>query len=109
MTAGPDQKYRPVEITRDAGDQRMYVRWADGHECHLPWDTLRWKCPCAHCSGEWGQPGQLALTLALSPDQQELVDIELVGRYAISLAWKDGHHTGIYTFRALREMCEDLQ
>lgn len=105
MTDSPDLASRPVEITRDAGEQRLYVRWADGHESYYPWELLRWKCPCANCAGEWGQPGELAWTLELGADQKELVDIELVGRYAISLIWKDGHHTGIYSFRLLRPLC----
>jgi DUF971 family protein len=105
MTSGTNPRYVPVEITRDAGEQRMYIRWADGHESYIPWETLRWKCPCAHCSGEWGQPGNLAWTLELGQDQKDLVSIDLVGRYALSLEWKDGHHTGIYTWRLLRDLC----
>ena len=50
---------QPLEITRDAGDQRMLVRWADGHVSHYPWRDLRFVCPCAFCGGEWGQPGAL--------------------------------------------------
>lgn len=105
MATDSELRFRPVEVTRDAGDQRLYVRWADGHESYLPWELLRWKCPCAHCAGEWGQPGALAWTLELGPLQKELVDINLVGRYALSLAWKDGHDTGIYTWRYLRSLC----
>lgn len=105
MNAGPELTYRPVEITRDAGEQRMYVRWADGHESYYQWEFLRWKCPCANCAGEWGQPGELAFIKTLSAQQKELLDINLVGRYAVSLHWQDGHGTGIYTFRSLRELC----
>jgi len=36
-----------------------------------------------------------------------LVDIQLVGRYAVRLVWNDGHRTGIYTFQFLRELSED--
>jgi DUF971 family protein len=31
--------------------------------------------------------------------------IEPVGNYAISIAWSDGHSTGIYRFDFLREIC----
>jgi len=30
----------------------------------------------------------------------------MVGRYAISFAWSDGHTTGIYPYEYLLEMCE---
>ena len=28
-----------------------------------------------------------------------------VGNYAVSLTWQDGHSTGIYSFRLLRQLC----
>ena len=31
--------------------------------------------------------------------------ISLVGQYAILIKWSDGHDTGIYNFRELREDC----
>ena len=37
-----------------------------------------------------------------------LVDIQRVGRYAVRLAWSDGHRTGIYTFEFLRELSEGV-
>ena len=36
---------------------------------------------------------------------QELVRVEPVGNYALSLTWHDGHGTGIYAFRYLRALC----
>jgi DUF971 family protein len=30
----------------------------------------------------------------------------MVGRYAISFGWSDGHSTGIYPYSYLLEMCE---
>ena len=28
-----------------------------------------------------------------------------VGNYAVSFTWQDGHNTGIYSFRLLRQLC----
>ena len=36
----------------------------------------------------------------------EILDISIVGRYALNFRWSDGHETGIYSFRYLRELCE---
>ncbi len=98
---------QPVEITRDAGERQMAIRWADGHLSLYPWRRLRFHCPCAWCSGEWGQPGALAGTRPedLSEEQTTLEDIALVGRYALQPTWADGHATGIYSFRLLRSLC----
>jgi DUF971 family protein len=36
----------------------------------------------------------------------EIQDLNVVGRYALNFRWSDGHETGIYSFRYLRELCE---
>jgi DUF971 family protein len=41
----------------------------------------------------------------LTPDQTRLVDVTMVGGYAIAPSWADGHHTGYYTFAMLRDRC----
>jgi len=98
---------QPVEITRDAGDRRMLVRWADGHESYYPWRELRFVCPCAWCRGEWGPPGAMAgrRPQELGEQDTSMADLALVGRYAVQPTWADGHSTGIYAFRALRALC----
>jgi DUF971 family protein len=35
-----------------------------------------------------------------------MVDLELVGRYAVKPTWRNGHDTGIFTFRNLRALAE---
>jgi DUF971 family protein len=35
-----------------------------------------------------------------------MVDLEMVGRYAVKPTWSDGHSTGIFTFRNLRGLAE---
>jgi DUF971 family protein len=31
--------------------------------------------------------------------------IGVVGRYALSIEWSDGHDSGIYSYRTLRALC----
>ncbi len=50
-------------------------------------------------------PGWLDSKPTLTPEQTRLVDIHLVGNYAITPEWGDGHHTGIYAFQRLRDFC----
>ena len=40
------------------------------------------------------------------PDDVHPTKIESVGRYALQIHWSDGHSTGIYPFRRLRELAE---
>lgn len=50
-------------------------------------------------------PGWLDSGPTLSSEQTRLVDVALVGGYAIAPTWGDGHHTGYYTYALLRDRC----
>ncbi len=50
-------------------------------------------------------PGWLDSAPALTPEQTQLTDLHLVGNYAVSPHWADGHRTGFYPFRLLRDRC----
>ena len=41
----------------------------------------------------------------LTAEQTRLVDVHLIGSYAIAPAWADGHHTGYYPYVLLRDRC----
>lgn len=80
------------------------IEWSDGHKGVYPIRYLRQQCPCAACVDEWTgqrriQPDSIPLLIMLE-------DIEPVGRYALRLKWSDGHDTGIYSYSALRRMCQ---
>ena len=50
--------------------------WADGQRSDYDWEYLRWRCPCAHCSGEGEFPGALEGRTSLRPDETEMIDVE---------------------------------
>ena len=50
-------------------------------------------------------PGWLDTNPTLTQDQTRLVDVALVGAYAIQITWGDGHATGYYSYQLLRERC----
>jgi DUF971 family protein len=95
----------PVRIHADRAAGTLEIDWADGHRTRFEAEPLRWLCPCAHCRGEAGLPGWLDTNPTLTPEQTRLADVHLVGNYAIAPAWADGHHTGYYPFRLLRDRC----
>lgn len=86
----------------------MRITWADGRVSVYPLAYLRANCPCAVCRAERGQREKTALPI-LSPSAVEsikAVDGGLVGNYAIQITWSDGHNTGIFDFRYLRQLGE---
>jgi len=92
-------------IHADRAARTLDIIWQDGHTTRYDFTALRWLCPCAHCRGEMGMPGWLDTNPTLTDEQTRMVDIHLVGNYAVAPAWGDGHHTGYYTFTLLRDRC----
>lgn len=93
----------PREIKQE-GDSALQITWADGRVCQYTAAVLRRECPCAQCVNEW--TGQRVLKPETISEELAISDLNLVGRYAVNFRWSDGHETGIYSFRYLRELCE---
>lgn len=93
----------PREIMQE-GDAGLRITWADGRVCHYAAPALRRACPCAQCINEW--TGQRMLQPEAISEELQINDIAIVGRYALNFRWSDNHETGIYSFRLLRELCE---
>ncbi len=89
----------PVEVNHEVKARRLVVTWDDGHVSTYALDYLRSWCPCAMCQGHDPETKYLDL------HDQDLIRIDGVGNYALSLTWRDGHSTGIYSFRLLRGLC----
>ncbi|HWX23556.1 MAG TPA: DUF971 domain-containing protein [Vicinamibacteria bacterium] len=89
----------PLEVRHERGARRLVIHWDDGHESVYPLDYLRSWCPCAGCQGHAPEAKYLDL------HDQELIQVDAVGNYAISATWKDGHSTGIFSFALLRQLC----
>lgn len=92
----------PVEIGR-ANQHDVKVTWQDGHVSVYPARQLRLACPCAGCVDEI--TGEIRLVETSIPQNVHPVKIDLIGRYAVSITWSDGHNTGIYAFDRLRRLC----
>jgi DUF971 family protein len=103
MSQSPANK--PVNIKADRQAGRLALEWADGHRSEFDAVALRLLCPCAFCQGEAGRPGWLDTNPTLTSIQTQLVDLRLIGAYAVAPAWADGHDTGYYTFESLRADC----
>jgi DUF971 family protein len=97
---------RPSRV--ELGDREVTILWSDGHRSVFSNKNLRDACPCAACKGERGILGKVYLPMV---DDQPPADVRatkyaMVGLYAISFVWSDGHSTGIYPYDYLLEICE---
>ena len=92
----------PVEIGR-ANQHDVKIVWQDGHVSVYPARALRLACPCAGCVDE--MTGAIRVIATSVPQDVHPLKIDVVGRYAISITWSDGHTTGIYSFERLRALC----
>jgi DUF971 family protein len=96
----------PGQITVDHNRRVLTIAWRDAHLSALDFNLLRKQCPCAVCVEERkAPPSPLKLMSGPIITQAELTRVEPVGRYALSLAFNDGHDTGIYTYEFLRGLC----
>ncbi|HVF49625.1 MAG TPA: DUF971 domain-containing protein [Pyrinomonadaceae bacterium] len=93
----------PRELMQE-GEASLRITWADERVCRYGAPALRRACPCAQCVNEW--TGERMLQPETVPDELTIADVNIVGRYALNFRWSDGHETGIYSFRYLRELCE---
>ena len=102
MVAAMERDPVPTSIGQQ-GPRNLAITWADGHQSVYDVRALRLACACAECIDEW--TGEERLDDASVPQDVAPVKIQSVGRYAIQIDWSDGHTTGIYPFRRLRELC----
>ncbi|MGH9969422.1 MAG: DUF971 domain-containing protein [Pyrinomonadaceae bacterium] len=93
----------PREIKQE-GDTGLRITWRDDHVSRYSAAGLRRACPCAQCVNEW--TGQRVLKPEAISEELTIKDLSIVGRYALNFRWSDGHETGIYSFRYLRDLCE---
>ena len=93
----------PVRIMR-RDPVELGFEWPDGLESKVPARALRLACPCARCVDEF--TGAPLLDPGTVPEDLTQTAVELVGNYALSVTFSDGHRTGIYTWEALRRLSE---
>jgi len=92
----------PTSLELTGNDTILKIDWDDGYQSRHRLDALRAACACAVCKGH--HPSQ---SLNLRSEQFtdiRITDLAPVGRYAYHIVWSDGHDTGIYTLKMLREL-----
>ena len=80
----------------------LTIEWGDGVVAHYPFFYLRDVCPCASCVDEMS--GEKVLDAKSIASSIHIRKADYVGNYALRIQWSDGHDTGIYSFRFLRDL-----
>src|ERR1700747_382564 len=95
-----------TQIRLRRGSRLLEVSFADGSRFELPFEYLRVHSPSAGVKGRGpGQGGRVR-----GKENVGIAAIEPVGQYAVKLVFDDGHDTGLYTWKYLRELgCEQAQ
>lgn len=96
-----------AHVRIDINNRVVIIEWPDGLCRALSWSRLRAACPCALCRAEAQQAKENPLFLRPQPDDT-LLDFAYVGNYAVRFFWRDGHSSGLYTWRYLRDLEEEI-
>jgi DUF971 family protein len=97
------QEPDPPEAIDVTAAGALRIAWPGGPEVTVPAVRLRDLCPCAECVEEG--TGRKLLDPASIPADIRPAEVAAVGNYAIQITWSDGHSTGIYSWRTLRDAC----
>ena len=96
---------RPTEL-QIVEDNALLVKWNDGQQRRYSFRKLRDACPCATCrekrTGEQQAPTLLPVLSAAEAEPLRIEGMKPVGSYAYTIAFSDGHNTGIFSFDLLQ-------
>ena len=93
----------PTEIKLRTRSRVLEVAYEDGARYLLPFEYLRVYSPSAEVKGHG--PGQEVLVTG--KQNVGIRAVEPVGQYAVKLVFDDGHDTGLYSWKYLRELGEN--
>ena len=100
----PPTGLTPTKFQLDRPGRTLNVRWSDGAGFAYPWSLLRSRCPSASETAARKEEAANPLAVMRTAPSSELTDLRLVGNYAVSFTWGDGHSHGIFTWPFLREL-----
>ena len=92
----------PVELRYVRARRLLEVDFDDGCTAKLPAELLRVESPSAEVKGHG--PGQKVIVPGKA--MVAISRIEPVGSYAARIVFDDGHDTGLYSWRYLRELAD---
>ena len=91
----------PHQVTLSQDRRRLRLVWRDGRE-----DALSIKALRASCRSSDALRARIDGRQANFSPELTIERVELVGAYALNLAFSDGENRGIYPWRFLRELAD---
>ncbi len=91
----------PTGIRND--ENFLYIEWNDGEISRVKLTDLRYNCPCAYCAADRQKYDSDHARYFTQKDIQ-ITEINLTGKYALSIVWADGHNAGFYEFSLLKKL-----
>ncbi|MEO0616840.1 MAG: DUF971 domain-containing protein [Pseudomonadota bacterium] len=92
----------PTGITLRRQSRCLELTWSDGRSDSLSFEFLRVHSPSAEVQGHSAEQAQLQC----GKRKVRITRIDPVGQYAIKLVFSDGHDSGLFSWRYLRELGE---
>jgi DUF971 family protein len=101
----PEARYQATEIKLRTRSRALEIAFEDGALYLLPFEYLRTHSPSAEVKGHG--PGQEVLVTG--KQNVGIRAVEPVGQYAVKLVFDDGHDSGLFSWKYLRELGENQQ
>jgi Mrp family chromosome partitioning ATPase/DUF971 family protein len=96
------EKIVQPEVLHDA--KNITLKWPDGKTATVSNAALRKACSCAVCVDEMTHAP--ILDPASIPDDIHALSVGVIGNYAITVDWSDGHNTGFFPYKTIKELAE---
>lgn len=95
-----------------ASNGDLEITWSGGRRRQYTIQELRDHCPCATCRDKRraaleAPPNLFPILSAAEARPLTVEGMKPVGSYAYSIAFSDGHNTGIFTFELLQALGRD--
>lgn len=90
----------PAELVFRREARVLHIVFDDGAKADIPFETLRVESPSAEVQGHG--PGEKRVVTGKA--DVGVLDALPVGKYAVRIAFDDGHDTGIYAWEYLRKL-----
>lgn len=93
----------PTDLVFDREAKLLRISFDDGAKFEIPFELLRVESPSAENKGHGGE----APPPVKGKANVGVIRAEPVGRYAVRIAFDDGHDTGLYSWDLLYELGRD--
>lgn len=91
----------PSQLRFRRNERQLRIDYEDGRSVAIPYLRLREESPSAENKGHGSGPAPVQPPI---PADIDVTGAEPVGRYAVRIAFSDGHSTGLYTWDYLASL-----